>query len=65
MIVMIVSLPGCFVDLPDPRLDQSEPRAGLLPDGPQEPEHPGSEPGPLFGRAAGEAASAVAGAVQL
>lgn len=61
----LVSLPGCFVDLLHPWLDQPKPRVSVLSYGPQEPEHPGSKSGTLFGRLPGEAALAAAGAVQL
>lgn len=62
---VIVSFPGCFVDLLHHWLDQSKSRASFLPYGPPKPEHPGSKSGTLFGRLPGEAALAVAGAVQL
>lgn len=60
-----VPFPGCFADMLHPWLDQSKSCASFLSYGPQEPEHHGSKSGPLFGCLLGEAALAVAGAIQL
>lgn len=56
---------GSFVDLLHFRLDQSKPRAGDVPHGPQRSEHFGTESGSVFGRSPGAAATVAAGAVQL
>lgn len=61
----IVSSPGCFADLLHPGMDQSKSRASFLSYGPTKPEHPGSKSVAVFSCLPGEAALAVAGAVQL